>query len=158
VLAHGESLLADARSTTYAEVDLRDVDAVLSAAAGHLDMRQPVALLCVSVLHFVPDEDLPHQLMERYVGSLPTGSYVAVAHLSTDGSDPRVLERVVQAWRGSQRPRSRSYIEALFTGLPLVPPGLVDVELWRPEPEGQRPGPLCLLGGVARKGQASASR
>lgn len=151
VLAHGHALLADDESTTYAQADLRDVDDVLTHARRFLDWGRPVGLLCVSVLHYVPDSDDPRHIMERYIRALPAGSFVALAHMSPTGSDPVVFERTVAVWRGRQHPRPADQIEEMFAGSLLVEPGLVPVESWRPEPGGQEPGPVRVLGGVARK-------
>lgn len=149
VLAHGQALLAEDDSTSYAQADLRDVDDVLGHARGFLDWDRPVGLLCVSVLHYVPGD--PRQVMERYVQALPAGSFVVVGHISPTGSDPAVFERAVAVWRGRQHPRPVEQIEAMFSGALLVEPGLVPVESWRPAPGGMEPGPVRVLGGVARK-------
>jgi SAM-dependent methyltransferase len=149
VLAHGQSLLAEDESTTYAQEDLRDVDDVLAKAREFLDWSRPLALVCVSVLHYVPGDT--RAIMERYIDGLPTGSYVALAYLSSTGSDEKALQQVLNPPQGTpQHAKTAEEIEELFCGLPLLEPGVVPVELWRPD-EDLEPSPVRVMGGVARK-------
>jgi hypothetical protein len=151
VLAHGQALLAENESTAYLEASVTDVDPILRRAREHLDLDRPVGLLCTSVLHYVPDDADPAGLIRRYLDALPAGSWLVLSHMTLDGADPQAVERAVASWRGRQFPRPTAAIEGMFTGLELVEPGLVDVELWRSEQQTQPPGPLRVLGGVARK-------
>jgi S-adenosyl methyltransferase len=47
--------------------------------------------------------------------------------------------------------RSRDEVTALFTGLELVPPGVVQTTEWRPDPAAAPARPGSVWGGVARK-------
>jgi hypothetical protein len=48
--------------------------------------------------------------------------------------------------------RTRDQVARFFTGLELVPPGLVQVHQWRPDPEDDAPeGTVSAHGGVGRK-------
>src|SRR4051794_15890035 len=57
-VAQARSLLEDDERVAVAQADLRDPEALLADphVAGHLDLGEPVAILLVSILHFVPDE------------------------------------------------------------------------------------------------------
>jgi hypothetical protein len=48
---------------------------------------------------------------------------------------------------------SDTFAELVFSGLEMVPPGVVLVSEWRPEGTGPRPTPaeVSFYGGVARK-------
>src|SRR5215470_14894155 len=59
VLAHARALLTPAPQGTcdYVDADLRDPARILAQAAQTLDFTQPVAVLLLAVLHFLPDTD-----------------------------------------------------------------------------------------------------
>ena len=129
-----------------------------------LDMSQPVALMLIAVLHFIPDADDPLDLVARLVAGLPSGSYLALSHLTGD-FDPAAWEGVAAVYRRSgvtMQVRSRPDIERFFAGLDLVDPGLVSLPRWRPDPvdagqsdadEASPPtdAAVSVYGGVARK-------
>ncbi len=150
-VAHAQEITAGMPSVTVTRADVRDPDSVLEApgVADLLDLTRPVALLMIAVLHFVT-EDLT-ELLARYRGALAPRSVVAISHNSDDHDDPRLtraLRGVADAMRGSATEltlRDRAQLAALFTGLELVPPGLVDVVDW-PDP-GVAP-PVGVYGAV----------
>ena len=63
VLAHARALLTTGPEgkTAYIDADLRDVDKILGSAdlRETLDLSQPVALLLIAIMHFIPDADDP---------------------------------------------------------------------------------------------------
>src|SRR6202012_3017965 len=65
VLAHARALLTSSPEgkTAYLDADLRDPARILARAAETLDFGQPVAVLLIAVLHFVPDSDDPYRLV-----------------------------------------------------------------------------------------------
>ena len=72
VLAHGRHLLHGLAGTTILEHDLRQPDEILAdpGLRALIDFEEPVAVLLVAVLHFIPDEDDPgghHQEAARAV-------------------------------------------------------------------------------------------
>ena len=91
VLAHARALLTSspAGRTAYIHADLRDPQAILSdpAVTQVLDLGRPVALMLVAVLHFVPDEFGPAQVLRTLTDALPSGSYVVASHI-TGEHDP----------------------------------------------------------------------
>ena len=48
-----------------------------------LDLTQPVAVVCASVLHFVSDEEDPHRIIAEYRDHMAPGSYLAISHGTT---------------------------------------------------------------------------
>ncbi|NKZ03490.1 SAM-dependent methyltransferase [Actinomadura latina] len=125
---HAKSLLEGVPGTASITADFRDPDALL----GHektremIDFTQPVALLLVTVTHFVSDEDDPWGLIQRYVSRLVPGSYVALSAISSDRQVSEELDEVTAVYAKSSSqgayPRSRAEIERFLTGLELVPP------------------------------------
>jgi hypothetical protein len=163
VLAHARALLTshpDGR-TDYIEADLRDVDTILSSKAlsDTLDLNRPVGLLLIAILHFIGDEHRPWDIVDRLLAALPSGSYLAVSHLTGDFR-PEAWEQVAEVYRRqgvTMKVRSQQEIERFFTGLDLVDPGLRILPAWRPdlgEPAAQPPPSdpqVSVYGGVARK-------
>ena len=47
-----------------------------------LDFSQPIALMLVAVLHFLPDEDKPAQVIGTLLDALPPGSYLVASHIT----------------------------------------------------------------------------
>jgi hypothetical protein len=62
----------------------RDAGKILAEAAGALDFSKPMAVMMLGLLHFIPDSDDPYSLTARYLDAVPSGSYLAVSHASSD--------------------------------------------------------------------------
>jgi hypothetical protein len=163
VLTHARALLTSgpAGKTAYIDADLRDVDKILSSPELNetLDLSRPVALLLIAIMHFVDDADDPYSLADRLLAGLPSGSYLALSHLTGD-FDPAAWEGVAAVYRRSgvtMQVRSRPQIERFFAGLDLIDPGVVSLPHWRPDSAdiGQESPPsdaaVSVYGGVARK-------
>ena len=76
VLAHARVLLASAPEgrTAYVHADLRDPAQILTdpQVRDVLDFDRPIALVLVAVLHFLPDEDKPAEVVAALLdGQLP---------------------------------------------------------------------------------------
>jgi hypothetical protein len=160
VLAHARALLTSAPEgrTAYIHADLRDPAAILSNPVTReaLDFEQPIGLIAVAILHLIGDEDKPGELLAALVDALPSGSYLAASHLTTE-HDPVATtagQRAMQRAGITMQKRDSDVFAGLaFRGLELVPPGVVLVSEWRPADEGPRPTPaeVNCYGGVARK-------
>jgi hypothetical protein len=120
-----------------------------------IDFRQPVGLLLVAVLHFIPNEDDPESSVALFRSWMAAGSLLAVSHVCSDGTDPGVMAAIRSVYRTANAPavfRTRPEIARFFSGLDLVEPGLIDVSAWRSnEPRSATGLPLQLLAGVGRK-------
>ena len=114
-----------------------------------------MALLLVSVLHFIADRDDPWRLVATLRDALAPGSYLALAHGTDDGRRPPAAEDVYN--RGTStgvHVRSREEILRFFDGFELVPPGLVYLPEWRPDYPADLPADpstFWALAGVGRK-------
>ncbi|MCI2424206.1 SAM-dependent methyltransferase [Saccharopolyspora sp. K220] len=137
-VAHARRLLGDDPRVTITQADLRHPQDVLSApgVAGLLDFARPVAVLAVSVLHFVPDDDDPVGIMASYRDSCVRGSALAVSHISQVTVTNEQVEAGVRLYQQTSTPvtlRTSDGITALLDGYRLVEPGLVLLDQWRPE-------------------------
>jgi hypothetical protein len=159
VLAHARTLLTSspAGRTAYIQADLRDPQSILSAPAVRevLDFSRPIALMLVAVLHFVPDEFNPAQVLATLIEALPSGSYLVASHI-TGEHDPIGPASGARAYRAAGLPAqlrdAGQFARLAFSGLDLVPPGVVLVSEWRPEDDRARPtaAEVSWYGGVAR--------
>jgi S-adenosyl methyltransferase len=147
--------------TAYVQADLRDAKAILEAPGlqATLDLSKPVALLLIAIMHFIPDSDDPYGAAARLLEALPSGSYLALSHLTGD-FDPEAWEGVAAIYRRSgviMRVRSLAEIERFFDGLKLVEPGVVSLPRWRPEvtdigcTSAPTDAEVSVYGGAARK-------
>jgi hypothetical protein len=136
VLAHARALLVGVTApTAYVDADLRDTEAVLAQAARLLDFGAPVAVLLISVLHLIPDEDVPHAIVTRLMEAVPSGSWLALSHPARDVHPQQVSEaasRFNQLAPEQATLRTRAEILRFFDGVELLDPGLVQVHRWRP--------------------------
>jgi hypothetical protein len=158
-VAHSRQILAGDERTIVVQEDLRNHEAIM----GHprvrelLDLAEPVAVIMLTVLHFIPDSDDPRGIIGRYVEPLVPGSFLALSHGTVDHLPPEAGEAMIELSRRTPTPVfSRSYaaIKDLFADLHLIEPGLVWTSQWRPEhPDdvGERPERSAVYAGVGRK-------
>jgi len=157
VASHGRALLASGGQVGMVFGDLRDPASILRHpdVLGLLDLAQPVAVLCTSTLHFIPDEAEPHKIIAEYRDHLPPGSYLVVTHgtLEEDPTGEGAKAESVYRQASSQlHVRPLPDVLRFFHGLELVEPGLTWITEWRPEPGTAPIGRQhSMRGGVGRK-------
>jgi hypothetical protein len=90
VHVHANALLAGSGTTSIVLADLRDPGAILThpKISGLIDIRQPVALLLVAILHFIADVEDPARILAAFRDALPAGSYLALSHATADFRRP----------------------------------------------------------------------
>ncbi|GAA4430779.1 SAM-dependent methyltransferase [Actinokineospora soli] len=160
-VAHSELLLADNDRAAIVHGDMRDPDAILGhpETARLLDLDQPVGLLLLMMLHWLPDDADPWALMARYRAALAPGSLLAITHVTADHQDERLDEvtGLIKESRSADQLTERSHdqIRALFGDWDPVEPGLVGCSAWRPAGPGDVADAaemnMVIHGGVARK-------
>ncbi len=158
VLMHARALLVGdpAGSTDYLEADLREPDRILEQAWTVLDPSRPVALMLISILQFLPDEEHPQDVVRRLIAALPEGSHLAISHATADFLPGGTGTRGTRIYDSAGIPlqlRDRKEILEFFSGCELIDPGLAPISEWRADDEpGPRP-PLshaALYGGIGR--------
>lgn len=148
-VGHAEMLLrqtGDPRRHVMLEADLRDPENLWEQVIETevFDLRQPVALLLIAVLHLQQLDihgteigpDSARQLCER----LPAGSFVAISHTTDDGVASDVSEALAglkeiydTTGSGNVTWRSRADIVAMLDGLEMLDPGWKSATEWYPE-------------------------
>ena len=170
VIMHAKALLGSPMlagkpggAVCYADADLRDVAAVLAAAASTLDMSRPVALIMVGILGHLNDYGAARSITSQLMDALPAGSYLVIADgvaggtadgladgvaaSPVIGSAQRRYDDSTRTRYGANAPgpyllRRPDELVSFFDGLDLVEPGVVPCPRWRPDGhrlEGHRP-------------------
>jgi hypothetical protein len=154
VKVHNDALLATDDNVASLLADIRDTDGILDHPQLRqlIDFAEPVGLLCVAVLHVVANEHEPARIIGSFRDRLAAGSHLVLSQFSAD-SDPDAMAELRAVAAGTPVEtyfRSRDEIRSFFGDLDFLPPGLVDVQAWRPDGPPQ-PTRLRIAGGVAVK-------
>jgi hypothetical protein len=161
VHVHANALLTGEGNTSIVLADLRDPAGILAHPKVQelIDFDQPVALLLVAIVHFLPDEQQPGRIIATLREALAAGSYLALSHGTADFHDAAVVSEARAVYEGATAPlvlRSHGEVSGFFDGFDLVDPGLVQVPSWRPEGKSPRARDLAkigIYGGVGRLGR-----
>ena len=157
ITAHAESLVRGQDNVAVVLGDLARPQEILDAPAVRrlIDFNQPVGLLLVAVLHFVPDAEDPWSGVRLLLDALPSGSYLLMSHVSLATVDElaATTDEALGKWNiqhNAHRPKSD--IARFFDGLELLEPGLVETTEWRVEPAAVRKvSDMVVYAGLARK-------
>ncbi|SCG46666.1 SAM-dependent methyltransferase [Micromonospora humi] len=159
-VAHSQEILAGNERAVVVQEDLRRPEAILRHpdVTRLLDFSEPVAVMIVAVLHFVPDSDRPEEILRTLRAALTPGSHLVLSQASDDGRDDTgeraEAERVYRRTDSQLFIRGRAELTALFDGFELVDPGVVWVPQWRPDAPDQAENAerAVFMGGVGRLG------
>jgi SAM-dependent methyltransferase len=136
-VAHSQTILEGNQNATVLRGDLCHPAEILAdpALTGLLDLSRPTALLMVSVLPFVSDQDAPDKAIKAYREALGPGSYLVISHGTDELISAELNDRVENLYAKTSAPatsRSHQQILELIDGYDLLEPGLVLVEQWQP--------------------------
>jgi trans-aconitate methyltransferase len=156
VLAHAKELLTSTPegACAYLDGDLRDPDTILAAAAETLDFGQPVAVMLVTVVHFIGDDLEASAIIHRLMDACVPGSFLTISHAASDIDAEQMAEmvrRLNETTAEKTTLRDRAGVTRLFDGLELVEPGVIRAAEWRPDTDAEAASPAALWAGVARK-------
>ena len=153
VLSHARALLTSTTAhTAYIDADARDTAKILTEAAELLDLGQPTAVLLIAVLHCIPDEDDPYQLVSDLMDAVPAGSFLAITHPARDQLTvaTRAEESLTKLMGQKVTFRTREQVSRFFAGLELAEPGVVPIQDWRADSILDfNSAPTAMWGGVA---------
>ncbi|WP_158893521.1 SAM-dependent methyltransferase [Amycolatopsis anabasis] len=160
-VAHSELLLAANDRAAIVHADFGDPERIFSSPEARrlLNLDEPVGVLMVALLHWIPDEYGLPALLAEYRARVPAGSYLAISHLTSEQQTGEIDSAVSMFNRakGRDQATTRTYreVRAMFGDFELVEPGLVGCALWRPAGRGDvSDNPEAnaqLYGGVAKK-------
>jgi hypothetical protein len=97
-----------------------------------IDWSRPVAVLLVSILHFIRDEDGPAGIVAAFREQMAPGSYLVLSH-GVVLDDPEFVGQVARNWDRAASGvvmRTRDEVAGFLAGFDLVPPGLVTTVEW----------------------------
>ncbi|GGK76168.1 SAM-dependent methyltransferase [Mangrovihabitans endophyticus] len=118
-----------------------------------LDFSEPVAVLTVAVLHFIPDSAGPASILSKIGDALVSGSYLVVSHVGPDSTPAgrQAQQQAVKLYENTPTPvilRDAEEVAALLgPAFELVDPGVVSATDWHPDPEEAEdpPQPAALV-------------
>lgn len=137
-VAHSRHILTGNANAVAIQSDLRDPETILNdpAVRGLLDFDQPMAVLMMAVLHFVPDSDDPARLISTFRDAIVPGSYLVLSHGTQDAQTPQARAIANEMFSRTSTPfisRPREVVTEFFDGFELLEPGIVWSVQWRPE-------------------------
>lgn len=157
-VAHGQLLLEANENAVIVQADITKPGLVLNDPVTQrlIDFSRPVGLLAVTIGHYILDDQNPSAVFAAYRDALPTGSYLALTHVTNDFDRDRTEELTDEMTKNSQnkaQARSKEEIRSFFGEYELVDPGLVTTSQWRPDlpDEVESPERDGLYAGVAVK-------
>jgi hypothetical protein len=159
-VAHSELILGDNPQTAVLQADARHPAAILDSPklSALIDLSQPVAVLMVALLPFIPDHDEPQSIVARFGAQVASGSYLVISHLTdhqhTGSSSVQSAADEYRSAADAVTPRTQEEIRSFFDGWELVPPGLVWLPQWHPawpDEVGENPESVSVYAGVSRK-------
>jgi hypothetical protein len=154
---HSQALLTGgSRRVVAVGGDMRDPAAILAhddiRGAG-FDPDAPACVILACVLHFA-DAPTARGIVSTFTQALVPGSYLVISIGFARGQGGEDFARAYNAQGGARiYAQSWDQITALFDGLQLVPPGIVDSATWRPEwPQTVHPDRTSMIAaGVGRR-------
>ncbi|WP_031469644.1 SAM-dependent methyltransferase [Sciscionella sediminilitoris] len=155
--AHGVRKLSGDERAISVRARLQDVDEVIEKAGELLDFTEPVTVMALAILHFVPDEEDPDGILARYAAATVPGSHAVVSHATAEGAagmrTAAVAARYTASANRSGHLRSKERFTAMLTPYELVAPGVVWTKQWRPDDpvEAEDPEASAMYAAVGRK-------
>jgi len=158
-VAHGKLMLEGDEKVDVVLADLLEHNTVLNSTAARrlLDLDEPIAVLMLCVLHFIPDSAGPHEVIAHYLRAMAPGSYLAISHAASGSLAGAKGQASKRLYDGSNLPglaRNPEQLARLMAGTELVEPGIVWAARWRPDPADgtdDTPGVSIVNVAVGRK-------
>jgi hypothetical protein len=157
VLAHAHALLTSTPEgvTHYVDADVRHTARILVGAAETLDLTQPVAVMALMILQYIPDADAPHEVIGKVMEAMPSGSYLTISDTTGDIDTVRVSAAIEQLNNRMTRTplnlRTREEFVRFFDGLEFVEPGVVPLPEWHSSVALPAGAVVPAFAGMARK-------
>jgi hypothetical protein len=135
---HSNAILAGNDRAAAIQADIRDTDRILAdtTVRSLIDFTQPVAAFALSVLHFVPDEEHPEEIIRKLWEAMCPGSYLVFSHstaVGEPGDRAEDAKQILSRNRINVTMRSEAELNRMLAGFELLDPGLVYAPQWRPD-------------------------
>jgi len=149
VLAHGRALLAENDRTTVIQEDACDADAIFGDPETRrlIDFDKPFAIFLSGVLHSLPPTVDRASVTRALTSRLGPGGYFLITNF-TDTGDPIVDQfnkATIAAGFDIGRFSTTEELHSYFSGLDLIPPGIVPATEWRPDNEPDPEAPTARI-------------
>ncbi|PWU48488.1 hypothetical protein DLJ47_28185 [Micromonospora sp. S4605] len=147
-VAHARAMLGGDPRVDVIQADICFPDFILENPTTQrlIDLAHPVAVLFVSVLHFIPGD--VNAIVEPFRAAMSPGSILVISHATsvTPTSQTEEVQRLYQRTPTPLQLRDLAEVQALFGDFAMVAPqpgaaprphgaALVPVSHWRPDPE-----------------------
>ncbi|GAA3365214.1 MULTISPECIES: SAM-dependent methyltransferase [Saccharopolyspora] len=147
-VAHSRRLLRGDERVSVTQADLTEPEKVLSApgVANLLDFSKPVAVLAISVLHFVRDDQDPAGILATYRDACVPGSFLAISHTTAESLARSTVDEGLAIYQRTSTPvfpRPIAEAPGLLGGYEVLEPGATLVTNWRPDSEPDPASPVA---------------
>lgn len=136
IVRDGQSILDGLENTTYLHADARRPERLFEHPELHrvIDLGQPVAIMMIDTLMYVPDQDNSAALIKAYADAVRSGSYLGISQFGRSQDLVDGLDLFSQMYGEPPRfpMRGPEQLAQLLGGLDLIDPGIVPLPLWRP--------------------------
>jgi hypothetical protein len=136
VVTYARALLANDDNTTAITADMTEPVAILDDPTVRrlIDFSAPVAVLFLSVAHFIAADATVRRMLGTVVDAIGPGSYIAFSQIAGPTREAAERSNDIMKARGVVwKNRIKDDVIGFLHGLELVEPGLVNVEDWRPD-------------------------
>lgn len=139
---HSNSILNGDPNTAVIEENFLNAETLFNKIkqTSLIDMNKPVGVLLISVMHFVPDDEIAYGLIRSLHSFIAPGSFVAISHYCLDHVPQSTIEQIEKINKfssSSNKARNKNEIERFFDGFTLIEPGIVCVPRWQPEADDE---------------------
>jgi hypothetical protein len=139
VQAYGRALLTTDGRTTVLAADMTELDKILEQPDTRrlLDLSSPVAVLFLSIGHFITDDAMLQRMLDTVFDTVVPGSYVAFTQMigvdqeAVDDAHAQLREMIQMEWKN----RLAADVARFLRRWEPVEPGLTDITHWRPDPD-----------------------
>ncbi|MFF2846840.1 SAM-dependent methyltransferase [Streptomyces sp. NPDC058001] len=135
VLTHARALLVSKPegATAYVPADLTDAATVLPEAAKTLDLTKPVALMLLSTLGHVTDDEQARALLQSYLDAFPAGSCLITCDTIETPETRAASDEYEDGGALPYKSRPAETLRSFADGLEMVEPGFGSIDFWHPE-------------------------
>jgi hypothetical protein len=139
VVQLGQNLLERNDHAAYLHLDTRCAEHVLNLPDLRrlINLREPVAIIMLDTLQYVPAREDPAALITPYIDAMCSGSYLALSQFSPTQHMLEGLALFAQIYGHAPAIpfREPDQLAPLFADLDIVEPGVVPAPFWRPDPD-----------------------